>query len=48
MHLKKIFKKKEFLYYTGGPLCTGENLYPGISFLGAFCDEGKFIFLKST
>jgi hypothetical protein len=26
MHIKKLFKKKEFLYYTGGPLCTGENL----------------------
>jgi hypothetical protein len=34
---KKLFKKKEFLYYTGGPLSTDENLYPGISFLGAFC-----------
>jgi hypothetical protein len=32
MHLKKLLKKKEFLYYTGGPLCTEENLYPGIYF----------------
>jgi hypothetical protein len=22
MYLKNLFKKKEFLYYTGGPLCT--------------------------
>jgi hypothetical protein len=34
---KKLFKKKEFIYYTGGPLWTDENLYHGISFLGAFC-----------
>jgi hypothetical protein len=33
----QLVKKKEFLYYTGGSLCTGKNLYPGISFLGAFC-----------
>jgi hypothetical protein len=48
MHLKKQFKKKEFLYYTGGTLCTGGTLYPGISLLGAFCHKGKFIFLKPT
>jgi hypothetical protein len=35
--LKKLFKKKEFLYYTGGPLRTDENLYTVKSFLGAFC-----------
>jgi hypothetical protein len=37
MHLKKVIIEKELLYYTGGPLCTDENLNPGISFLGAFC-----------
>jgi hypothetical protein len=41
---KKLLKKKEFLYYTGGPLCTDNHLNPGISFLGAFCHKGKFIF----
>jgi hypothetical protein len=25
MHLKKLFKKKEFLYYTGDPLCAVEK-----------------------
>jgi hypothetical protein len=37
MHLKKLFKKKECLYYTRDPLCRNENFYPGIYFLGAFC-----------
>jgi hypothetical protein len=33
MHLKKVFKKKEFLYNTGGPpvYFTGGNLYTEIS-----------------
>jgi hypothetical protein len=35
MRLKKVIQEKKLLYYTGGPLCTDENLYPGISFLGA-------------
>jgi hypothetical protein len=26
MHIKKLLKKKEFLYYTGGTLRTSENL----------------------
>jgi hypothetical protein len=30
-------KKNFFTTHAGGPLCTDENLYPGISFLGAFC-----------
>jgi hypothetical protein len=27
-----LYKQKEFLNYTRGPLCTDKNLYPGISF----------------
>jgi hypothetical protein len=32
MHLKKVSKNKELIYHTQGPLCTDENLVPGISF----------------
>jgi hypothetical protein len=38
MHLKKLFKNKEFLYYTGGPLCTvqAKIFILEYLFLGAF------------
>jgi hypothetical protein len=37
------------LLHRGLTVYTDENLYPGITFfLGAFCHQGKFIFLKST
>jgi hypothetical protein len=29
MHLKKLFKKKEFLNYIRGPQCSEEILYSG-------------------
>jgi hypothetical protein len=39
-----LIKKKNFFTTQ----CTGENLYPGIYFLGAICHLGMFICLKSV
>jgi hypothetical protein len=36
---RKVFENEEFLYYSGVPLCTDENLYPGISFLVHFVSK---------
>jgi hypothetical protein len=41
MHLKKVIQEKRISLPHKGPLFTDENLYPGISFLGAF----SFIFI---
>jgi hypothetical protein len=36
--LNMLFQDKDFRYYTGAPcIHSDENLYPGITFLGAFC-----------
>jgi hypothetical protein len=43
----KLFKKKEFLNYTGGPCVLKKIFILEYLFLGTFCHEGKFIFLKS-
>jgi hypothetical protein len=43
MHLKKLFPDKDIRLYMG-PLYKDENLYPGITFLGAFVTKVSFNF----
>jgi hypothetical protein len=47
MHLKKLIKKTENFLGTL-PFFQDKHGKSGSTFLGAYCHQGKFIFLKST